>query len=137
MTLPRGLRNKNPGNIEKGSSWAGLAKKQTDSRFCTFISYEYGCRALLKLLVTYVNKYKCTSIISIIDRYAPSCENDTKSYIHAVTSSLNIEPSDKITFNRDIYIKLAKAIAHHENGSDADLILTDDIWNTAADLANL
>ena len=37
----RGIRNKNPGNLEQGESWQGLAENQSDSRFCVFKSMEY------------------------------------------------------------------------------------------------
>ena len=34
--LPRGIRNKNPGNIKLGTAWDGLASEQTDPVFCVF-----------------------------------------------------------------------------------------------------
>ena len=34
--LPRGIRNKNPGNIKLGTDWEGLASDQTDPTFCIF-----------------------------------------------------------------------------------------------------
>ena len=34
--LPRGIRNKNPGNIKLGTNWDGLAAEQTDPTFCIF-----------------------------------------------------------------------------------------------------
>ena len=34
--LPRGIRNKNPGNIKLGTDWDGLAAEQTDPTFCIF-----------------------------------------------------------------------------------------------------
>lgn len=135
--MPRGLRNKNPGNIVKGQQWQGLSNDQPDSRFCTFNSYVYGCRALLKLLVTYTTKRDCTTVSKIITRYAPSNENDTKSYINSVSKFLNVEPSEELSFNKDTYINLGKAISIHENGSIAKEVLTDSIWEEAAKLAGL
>ena len=34
--LPRGIRNKNPGNIKLGTEWDGLASEQSDPTFCIF-----------------------------------------------------------------------------------------------------
>lgn len=70
MTV-RGIRNMNPGNIRLGESWLGLRMKQTDPDFCQFTSMIYGCRALLKLLRTYVEKRGCTTIRKVVERWAP------------------------------------------------------------------
>ncbi len=40
---PRGLRNNNPLNIVRGKSkWQGLKERISDSRFCEFVTPEYG-----------------------------------------------------------------------------------------------
>lgn len=135
--LPRGLRNNNPGNIEIREKWQGLSTKQLDSRFCTFSEMVYGCRALIKTLQTYHNKYKLSTIKGIICRWAPPKENNTVAYIASVAKALNVEPLDGITFTRDVYINLAKAIARHENGAVADRLITNETWEKAANLAGL
>ena len=38
--LPRGIRNKNPGNIKLGTDWDGLANEQSDPTFCVFLMLE-------------------------------------------------------------------------------------------------
>ena len=38
--LPRGIRNKNPGNIKLGTAWDGLADEQSDPVFCA-VSYTH------------------------------------------------------------------------------------------------
>jgi len=39
--IPRGIRNHNPGNIEKGDPWQGLAADQSgDPRFAVFAAPE-------------------------------------------------------------------------------------------------
>ena len=45
--LPRGIRNKNPGNIKLGTDWDGLAAEQSDPTFCTFSEAVMGIRCLL------------------------------------------------------------------------------------------
>ena len=86
MTV-RGIRNMNPGNIRLGESWLGLRTKQTDPDFCQFTSMIYGCRALLKLLRTYVEKRGCTTIRKVVERWAPPSENDTTSYVLSVAAA--------------------------------------------------
>lgn len=135
--LPRGLRNNNPGNIDKGQSWQGLDEVQSDSRFASFISMDYGCRALIKLLQTYHNKYGLNCVEDIINRWAPPTENDTTAYVNSVAKALNVSPTESLTFNRNTLITLGKAIARHENGAIADEVIDDATWESAADLAGL
>ena len=42
--LPRGIRNKNPGNIKLGTDWDGLASEQSDPVFCVFKESVWGER---------------------------------------------------------------------------------------------
>lgn len=135
--IPRGLRNNNPGNIEKGEKWQGLAKNQTDNRFCTFESMEYGCRALIKLILTYMTKRNCMSVSDIINRYAPSNENNTNAYINSVCLRMGVKPNESLPIIRDVVVNLAKAIAYHENGAIADSYISDATWNKGADLAGV
>ena len=45
QTLPRGIRNHNPGNIRLSQDpWQGLATPQEDREFFTFQSALYGIR---------------------------------------------------------------------------------------------
>lgn len=80
----RGVRNNNFGNIRKSFPlWKGEIRL-SDSRehqFCVFKDYKYGIRALYKLLCTYITKYHLDNVVDIISRYAPSSENNTRSYI--------------------------------------------------------
>lgn len=135
--LPRGIRNNNPGNLEKGENWKGLAKQQLDTRFCTFSSIEYGCRALIKLLLTYINKYNCKNIEYIISKYAPSNENNTEAYINDVANYTGLSRKEDIPTDKATIIKLAKAIARHENGAITDNIISDSTWEKAANLAGI
>ena len=44
-TLPRGIRNHNPGNIRRSQDpWQGLASAQNDPEFFIFQSAIYGIR---------------------------------------------------------------------------------------------
>lgn len=135
--LPRGLRNNNPGNIEIGEKWQGLSNKQIDTRFCTFSEMTYGCRALLKVLQTYHNKHKLNTVRAIISRWAPNNENNTVAYINSVARALGVSPVESLKFTKTTYIMLGKAIAKHENGVEADVLITDSTWQKAAELVGL
>lgn len=128
----RGIRNNNPGNIRHSTAkWDGLTKDQTDSEFCTFTDMKYGCRALMKLLHTYVTSNKLNTIRSIITRYAPSNENNTNAYIKSVCKTMNVNPDEKLNFSiYNSYLLLAKAIVKHECGKDAQTI-NDSTWKDA------
>ena len=78
--LPRGIRNKNPGNIKLGTDWDGLAAEQTDPTFCIFDEAVMGIRALMRILLTYRFTHKKTNVDSIISRWAPPSENNTEKY---------------------------------------------------------
>lgn len=137
MTV-RGIRNMNPGNICLGESWLGLRMKQTDPDFCQFTSMIYGCRALLKLLRTYVEKRGCTTIRKVVERWAPPSENDTSSYVLSVAAACRRDPDERLPVDVDplIYLDLARAIARHECGPEAEGI-GDDVWEVAAKEAGL
>jgi len=120
-TAPRGIRNNNPGNIDFNplNKWKGLnpKSKELDSRFCVFISPEYGIRALMILLRNYEKKHGLNSVRQIINRWAPTHENNTSAYMTHVAKMMNVGLDDCLNLKeRDVLIKLAKAIVTHENG---------------------
>ncbi len=128
----------NPGNIRLGESWLGLRMKQTDPDFCQFTSMIYGCRALLKLLRTYVEKRGCTTIRKVVERWAPPSENDTTSYVLSVAAACRRDADERLPVDVDplIYLDLARAIARHECGPEAEGI-GDDVWEAAAKEAGI
>ena len=75
---------------------------------------------------------------SSISRWAPPVENNTDAYIKDVAQRLGVDPDHVLDFwgNPQIYLHLARAIAHHENGSAADTISLD-TWQEGAKLAGL
>lgn len=115
---PRGIRNNNPGNIDRNKTiWEGMSKNQTDSRFITFDSPEHGIRAMAKTITTYIAKYNLNTIEKIIKRWAPPIENNTNRYIadvelwSGINKKTNINPQDK-----EIMFKIIKAMIRKENG---------------------
>jgi hypothetical protein len=114
--LPRGIRNKNPGNIKLGTNWDGLAKEQTDPVFCIFDEAVMGIRALMRILLVYRFHHKKTTIDDIISRWAPPSENDTKAYVDFVAKKMDKKPLDELDNSIEDYLPLVKCIIQMENG---------------------
>lgn len=132
MNLPRGIRNKNPGNIDfnKANNWVGQLgiEPGANGRFAVFDTHENGIRALGKLLQTYYTKHKRLTIKDILVRYAPDFENDTSAYIRSVAAQTGLGATETIKNIKDPKIlgALMKAIIRHEN---ANYAYPDDIFN--------
>ena len=117
--MVRGLRNKNPLNIEKGSIWVGLVKDGQDKRFCEFERFYYGYRAAFNILLGAYRKRGWNTISEIIEHWAPASENQTTAYIKSVYQFTEI-PVDKVLCRFD-YIAVVMAMAKVECGSIPDI----------------
>jgi hypothetical protein len=116
-SLPRGIRNNNPGNIERRDRWHGMAADQSaDPRFAVFVSPEYGIRAMAVLLINYQRRYGLNTLRGIIGRWAPSSENNTAAYVASVSRAVGIGPDEAIDNVASILPRLIPAIIQHENG---------------------
>ena len=124
--MTRGYRNNNFGNIRitkdkngKQTFWKGEIVG-TDKSFKTFKDAAYGYRAIFALLKEYISKGYNT-IEKIINRYAPSSENNTNAYINTVckrsgiVKDVKIAASDLVTLS-----KIVSAISFVENGIPAN-----------------
>lgn len=112
----RGIRNNNPGNIDrqKGVNWQGMAADQSaDPRFVVFSAPEWGIRAMARILRTYQGRGDVT-IAQIISKWAPPSENNTNAYIGAVSSEVGIPPN--VPVGPAQMPALIAAIIRHENG---------------------
>lgn len=117
--LPRGIRNRNPGNLERGADrWLGMSQDQSgDSRFLVFDTDEAGIRALMRVLINYQERHGIYTVRKAIDRWAPSVENNTNAYVQHVSRLTGFDPDEKLDFlDRHICVELTKAIVRHENG---------------------
>ena len=115
----RGIRNFNPANIDRdGTPWQGMADDQSsDPRFIVFKSAPYGIRACARVLITYQDKHGLNTVRKIINRWAPTVENDTEAYIQAVAASIGVAPDSAIDVHEyEVMKPLVKAIIKHENG---------------------
>ena len=142
-SLPRGLRNNNPGNIRlvQSNNWNGkisFAQNRDYSgsptnivkEFEQFSSLKYGIRAKLVLIYNHITKGKNT-IEKLIHVYAPPFENDTIMYINSVAKALKINKNSNIELTGENLIALAKAISTVENGKAYDNYITDKDYQEA------
>lgn len=126
--LPRGIRNANPGNIDRTSErWQGMAADQSsDKRFVVFTAPVWGLRALAKVLLSYQRKHGLRTPAAIIGRWAPPVENDTGAYARQIAKALGVGVNDRIDLQQPGTLqRILPAIVQHENGQQpysADLI---------------
>lgn len=126
MTLPRGIRNNNPGNIRLSSTvWRGARAVQTDGSFVQFDDMPHGIRALGIELRNYNKIHGLKTIDGVIGRWAPTIENDTNSYAAFVAKLTKFGREQILTFDIPTVMDLAWAISAEENGG---------FWLTLPDL---
>ena len=124
MSIPRGIRNNNPLNIRRSKDkWKGMRAVQSDAQFCQFESLEWGWRAAFWLLTrTYYHKYRLFTIRSIVQKWAPAIENNTKAYIANVSRLTGIGPDEPIGIPSERparWMMVGVAMAIQENGTES------------------
>ncbi|HHH4158356.1 TPA: hypothetical protein ACPZHF_003343 [Enterobacter cloacae subsp. cloacae] len=116
-TVPRGVRNNNPGNLNFAGQ-AGATKESGDGgRFAVFESMQHGIAALYKQLQLYF-KRGINTLTSIVNTYAPDSDNNNVSaYISALTKATG-KGADEVLDSGDTatIARLMKGIVDHENG---------------------
>ena len=126
MANTRGIRNNNPGNIERtpANKWQGRMPRESmsleqrgESRFEVFSTPAWGIRAMCVLLITYFDRYDCNSVRKIISRWAPPGENNTEAYIRGVAAAVGVDAGAFINLHEYARLRpLVEAIIRHENG---------------------
>jgi hypothetical protein len=120
----RAVRNSNPGNVERGDPWQGIAtlaemtdEQRDEKRFVVFKAPKWGFRAIARILIVYQDKYHIRTIGGAINRWAPPKENDTAAYIKSVCLMTKRGSTEVLDFHawEDLY-PVVKAIAIHESG---------------------
>lgn len=133
VKITRGVRNNNPGNIEKGAAWQGLAtqaemtaEQRLETRFAVFKAPEWGIRALAVTLITYQDKRKAKDGSSIdtvqefIERWAPPGENNSQAYWLQVAYKVGVGATDRINVHDYATMRnMIVAIIAHENAGYA------------------
>ena len=117
LSVPRGLRNNNPGNIVKGAQrWDGEVPGN-DAKFASFATPEDGIRALCKNLLAFQDKHGLNTVDGIVSRWAPATENDTNVYIKTVAKTVKADPDTPLDLkNPQTLEAFCRAIIKHENG---------------------
>ena len=124
--MKRGLRNNNPLNIRHSADkWQGARAEQTDKSFVQFETMEHGYRAAWKVLESYWKHFHRVkqpfTVETIISRWAPPEENDTRTYIRTVLMLTSLggkenlpQPSRRVDTER--LVKLLAAMTTMECG---------------------
>ena len=143
MTDPRGIRSNNPTNIEysERTQWQGLDVPPSDGRFCRFVKPEWGLRATLVILRNY-QKRGLTTLLQMVSTWAPSTENEPRSYAASVAKVMGINAHDAVDLNdKDLIIKMLRGMVRVECGpppagtANGDW-LDDSVYEAAWSLAN-
>lgn len=145
QSQPRGVRNRNPGNIDFNprNDWQGQIGKEPGGRFAIFDTPENGIRALGKLLINYRGKdgmpgvggKGIDTVLETISRWAPSSENDTQAYASAVAKRLDVRPTDPINIKEPATLRgIVVGIIVHENGDNPypDLVIDEGVRRALA-----
>ena len=117
--VPRGIRNHNPGNIDRGRDrWQGMAADQSgDPRFIVFEAPEWGIRAIVRVLRSYRDRHGLRTVRGIIGRWAPPKENPTERYIAFVCDRLDLDPDAEADIDEPELLRtLVRAIIRKECG---------------------
>jgi hypothetical protein len=114
-SVPRGIRNNNPLNIEAGDFTKGQPGfTGSDGRFAQFGSMDQGTAAANKLLDTYQNKYGLNTVGGIVNRWAPPGENDSRGYAASVAGRMGVGADQPLTPEQRP--ALIAAMGQFENG---------------------
>lgn len=123
-SLPLGIRLNNPGNIERGINWQGLAEKQLHPRFATFKTPHDGLRAIAKILITYATHRRARdgspidTLQEIAERWAPKGDkNDPAAYAKILSGFVGASPTSEIDLqNLETITKVIAGIVRAECG---------------------
>jgi len=122
MTIPIGVTLHNPLNLRPSQPpWEGQTGEQNVGSagvFCTFKDNTFGFRAAVRNLIAYADRAGINTVRGVIERWAPSSENDTKAYVVAVCNRTGFEADKPINLHgyEDCY-NLLHAMTVQEQGS--------------------
>ncbi len=113
-SLPRGIRNNNPGNIRYGKFARAHGATGADAGgFAIFPTMAAGERAMADLLQVYRSQGRDT-IAAIVSKWAPNSENDTAAYIASVSKQTGIGANSALSGSQ--YAMVQRAMMIQENG---------------------
>lgn len=133
-TMPRNIRNNNPGNIKvSGDKWQGASGD--DGKFVKFDSPEMGARAMAKILNNYQKKHGLKTIKDIVGRWAPSGDNnDPDAYASYVANNIGIDSNSEVDFakNPELQAQVMKHMIDFEGGKGSGYFTPDVIRSGVA-----
>lgn len=137
--LPRGLRNNNPGNLVLTSiPWQGKIPnaQNTDGHFEQFTELRYGIRAMMRDIISDINR-GLNTLDALINEYAPPHENDTANYISYVSAFTGLLPNVKIELSKPVLQAIVTAKITLENGSQYAHLVTEKDIQDAFDILGI
>jgi hypothetical protein len=115
---PRGIRNNNPLNLEYRENQGAIG---SDGRFGVYSTMAEGIAAAERQLLLYQDRDGLNTIRGIISKWAPPNENDTASYIAAVSAAMGVGPDVPLDLrNRQTAESLISAMIRRETGQSID-----------------
>lgn len=128
---PRGIRNNNPGNIRKGTTWRGSIGD--DGAFVRFENYVYGVRAIARILQTYKTRHGIKSLATLAARWAPASDGNQPDkyadYLATVTGINKTAQIDLADYNTAFLI--TRGITAMENGAQYKQTITPEVFRAA------
>lgn len=118
QSLNLGIRLRNPLNIRYSSQnkWKGLSHRTPSVKgFCHFLHFDYGYRAAIVLLKSYIKRGFDTPE-KIIMRWAPPSENNTALYLAAVCGRARLSPTQRLRPEGTEIAHLLAAMTRQETG---------------------
>lgn len=132
---PRGIIQKNPGNIRFVAGVPLFVGQggHGQSGFAVFDTAAHGIRAIAVVLLTYYRSHGIRTITQAISRWAPGSENDTGAYIANVSAWTGYGKDELLVF-ADLFVlaKLVAAIIRQEIGL-RQLYTDRQIWSSCVD----
>lgn len=120
---PRGIRNRNPGNLTElsgGQTWKGqisVDRAPDGHNYVVFSDHHWGLRACARLLRNYQRKHGLKTVQELISRYAPPVANPTSHYVEFVEQEMQLRPHQQIDLSdAGTLVELVKAVVRFECG---------------------
>lgn len=108
-TIPRGVRNNNPGNImDFGINWQGLADpRKDDDGYCRFVDPVYGIRAMVMDIRNDWSEDGLRTVAALVAEFAPKAHagNPTEIYARHVAKAMGVGVNDEIDLNEFATVK--------------------------------
>lgn len=114
----RAIRNNNPLNIRFSphNDWQGKVLVNNDGTFEQFMTMSDGFLAAFHLIETYMLRYSCNTLTTIISRWAPPSENRTSDYIRFVCQQTGIGGQEWLSNHDPRLVHIVRAMAIMEAG---------------------